>query len=163
MISFDGEGGRFNYRVGAIIIEDGRVLLCRADWEKFWYVPGGRVEIQETARDSLKRELLEELGYEGEIGRLLWVVENFFEFDGKPFHEIGLYFVASLPEDADEVRAEQFERIDEVGDKLIFRWIALDELERETIHPRFLPKGLRELPEMTEHIVHRDDMPFERA
>ena len=163
MISFESEGTRFNYRVGAIIIENGRVLLSRADWEDFWYVPGGRVEIQETARDSLKRELLEELGYEGEIGRLLWVVENFFEFDRTAFHEIGLYFTASLPEDAAGVRAEQFERIDEAGNNLIFRWIALHELDRETIHPRFLPKGLRDLPEVTEHIVHRDERPFERA
>ena len=163
MISFDSEGTRFHYRVGGIIIENERVLLCRADREDFWYVPGGRVEIRETARDSLTRELLEELGCSSEIGRLLWVVENFFEFDGTAFHEVGLYFVASLPEDADGVRAAEFERTDEVGTNLVFRWIALEELERETIHPRFLPKGLRDLPEVTEHVVPRDDVPFERA
>jgi ADP-ribose pyrophosphatase YjhB (NUDIX family) len=163
MISFDSDGTRFHYRVGAIIIEDGHVLLCRADWEDFWYVPGGRVEIRETAGDSLQRELREELGCEGEIGRLLWLIENFFTFDGTAFHEIGLYFVASLPKDANGLRAAEFKRTDEVGTDLIFRWIALKELERETIHPTFLIKGLRDLPAVTEHIVHRDEKPFERA
>jgi len=163
MISFDRDGTRFHYRVGAIIIEEERVLLCRADWEAFWYVPGGRVEIRETARDSLGREVAEELGCEAKIGRMVWTMENFFEFDGTSFHEIGLYFVASLPEAVNELRSAEFERIDEAGNNLVFRWVALEELERETIHPTFLVKGLRDLPEVTEHIVHWDEKRFERA
>jgi len=139
------------------------VLLCRADWEDFWYVPGGRVEIRETARDSLRRELVEELGCAGEIGRLLWVVENFFEFDGRTYHEVGMYFAASLPKEVDGLRAAEFERTDEAGNNLVFRWIALDAMEGETILPSFLDKRLRDLPEVTEHIVHRDERPFERA
>ncbi|MCH8813740.1 MAG: NUDIX hydrolase [Chloroflexi bacterium] len=155
MISFDSDGTRFNYRVGAIIIEDGRVLLSRADWEDFWYVPGGRVEIRETGRDALSRELREELGCEANVGRLLWMAESFFEAEGTPFHEIGLYFLASLPEEADELRTAEFERIDEAGNNVIFRWIALDELGPETVLPSFLVEGLRDLPAVTEHIVHR--------
>jgi 8-oxo-dGTP pyrophosphatase MutT (NUDIX family) len=121
------------------------------------------VEVGETSPDSLQRELIEELGCEGEIGQLLWVIENFFEFEGRAFHEVGLHFAASLPKGADGLRAEQFERRDEVGNDLIFRWIALDELDRHTILPSFLVKGLRDLPKVPEHIVHRDERPFERA
>lgn len=144
MISFDSEGTRFNYRVGGIIIEDGSVLLNRGEQEEFWYVPGGRVEIGETASDALGRELREELGCEADVGRLLWMAENFFETDGTAWHEIGMYFAASLPEDAAGLRAEQFERREDSGIRLTFRWIALNELERETILPRFLVKGLQD-------------------
>lgn len=163
MISFDIDGARFNYRVGAIIVENGRVLLSREEGQDFWYLPGGRGEIRETARESLRRELAEELGCEAEIGRMVWTMENFFEFDGTPFHEVGLYFLASLPETARELRVQQFERNDESETRLIFRWTALEELGTETVLPSFLVEGLRNLPETTEHIVHADEKPFRRA
>lgn len=162
MISFDGEGARFNYRVAAVIIEDGRVLLSRAEWEDFWYLPGGRVEMGETAHDSLGRELREELGVHVDIGRLVWVLENFFEFDGTAFHEIGLYFEVSLPEATDDLCAE-FERADHDGRRLLFRWVPVGELESVRILPEFLVSGLRDIPNETAHVVHRDDEPFERA
>jgi ADP-ribose pyrophosphatase YjhB (NUDIX family) len=139
------------------------VLLSREEGQDFWYLPGGRVEIRETARDSLRRELAEELGCEAEIGRMVWTMENFFEFDGTEFHEVGLYFVATLPEAARELRVQEFERNDESETRLIFRWIELDELGAETVLPSFLVEGLRNLPECTEHVVHRDERPFERA
>lgn len=161
MISFDGEGIRFNYRVAGIVIEDDRVLVGRADWEDFWYLPGGRVEFGETAQVSLQREVREELGCEPDIGRLTWVLENFFEFDGTPFHEVGLYFMASLPEGAD-LRANEFERMD--GDtRLLFRWVPIAELGSVRLLPSFLVAGLADLPNEAWHVVWRDERPLRRA
>jgi ADP-ribose pyrophosphatase YjhB (NUDIX family) len=162
VISFDSEGVRFNYRVAGIVIEGGRVLLSRADWEDFWYLPGGRVEMREEARESLSREMAEELGTTVEIGRLVWVLENFFEFDGTPFHEIGMYFDASLPDASPAIKADEFERDDE-GTRLIFRWVRVDELGDLRLLPAFLVQGLREIPEETAHVVWRDDEPLRRA
>lgn len=163
MISFDGEGARFNYRVAGIAVEDGRVLVGRADWEDFWYLPGGRVEMREAARESLAREMREELGLRAEIGRLVWVIENFFEFEGTPFHEIGLYFDVSLPDGAPGVRADEFERRDDGGELLIFRWVPVNGLGSIRVLPSFLVDGLREMPGETAHVVCRDDEPFRRA
>jgi hypothetical protein len=42
MIVFSIGSWRFTYRVGAIIIRDGHVLLMRMTAEDFWFVPGGR-------------------------------------------------------------------------------------------------------------------------
>lgn len=162
MISFDGEGGRFNYRVAGIVVENGRVLVGRADWEDFWYLPGGRVEMSEEARESLAREMQEELGARVEIGRLVWVLENFFEFDGTTFHEIGLYFDVSLTDGSPEIRADEFERDDE-GTRLIFRWVPLDDLGSIRLLPSFLVDALRNVPEETAHVVCRDEEPFERS
>ncbi|MDD7932198.1 NUDIX domain-containing protein [Actinomycetospora straminea] len=53
--------------VGALLVRDGRVLLCRRRADRAWYpgawdVPGGHVEPGESARDALARECVEELG-----------------------------------------------------------------------------------------------------
>ena len=45
-----------------MIIDYGRILLHRADYEDFWSLPGGRVEMLEDSREALRREMLEELG-----------------------------------------------------------------------------------------------------
>lgn len=162
MISFDGEGVRFNYRVAGIVIENGRVLVGRADWEDFWYLPGGRVEFGEPSVDSLRRELREEMDAEVEIGRLVWVLENFFEFDGTPFHEVGLYFTASLASDAPDLRADAFER-DDKGTRLLFRWVPVSELNAVRLLPSFFVTGLAKLPGEATHVVWRDEKPFLRS
>jgi hypothetical protein len=45
---------------------------------------------------------------------------------------------------------------DEEGLRLIFKWHPLDELEKITLYPTFLRKGLNSIPQITEHIVHTD-------
>lgn len=88
----------FNYRIAAVIFHDGRVLLHRAEPDVYWALPGGRAALMEAATDSLRRELREELGCKVAVGRLLWVMENISTQPGPRFHELGLYFLARLPE-----------------------------------------------------------------
>ena len=50
--------GRFNFRVGAVIVRDGRLLGVH-DWEDgdgFHYLPGGRVRLHETLEEALCRK-----------------------------------------------------------------------------------------------------------
>src|SRR5689334_20866446 len=98
MIRFDQGNYRFNYRVVGVAIHDGRVLLHQGEGESFWTLPGGRAELGESAEQTLQREMREELEIEIEIVRLLWVVENFFRFDQKNYHELSLYFLMRLPD-----------------------------------------------------------------
>ena len=44
MITFNAGAWRFKYRVGGVLVRDGQVLLMRIGSEKFWFVPGGRIE-----------------------------------------------------------------------------------------------------------------------
>ncbi len=56
----------------AAIIRDGRLLIARRiegeGTAGLWELPGGKVEPGETPEQCLKRELLEELGIEAEVG-----------------------------------------------------------------------------------------------
>ncbi len=73
----------FQMRVAGIAFRNGHVLVHRATHEKFWTFPSGRAEIGERSEETLAREMVEELGAEVSVGRLLWVVENFFHYEGK--------------------------------------------------------------------------------
>jgi ADP-ribose pyrophosphatase YjhB (NUDIX family) len=51
--------------VGAAVIEDGRILLVRRGHEPLkgeWSLPGGALELGETLRQGVMREVLEETG-----------------------------------------------------------------------------------------------------
>ncbi len=63
-ITFKTEEGKFNYRTGAIIIREGKLLAMR-DKSPYYYLPGGRVHLHERVEDAVLREVREELGVEG--------------------------------------------------------------------------------------------------
>ena len=162
MISFEREGIRFNYRTVGVCVEDGWVLLHRAERDDFWSLPGGRVEMGEESAGALRRELREELGEESaaEVGRLLWVVENFFALDGTPHLELGLYYAITLPPGSawrDTTREHAGIEDDLEGPlRLIFRWFPLAALDDLPLYPAFLRAALPRLPAQTERIVNRD-------
>jgi 8-oxo-dGTP pyrophosphatase MutT (NUDIX family) len=128
-----------------------RVLLQRVANVDFWFLPGGRVELFESAQDALRREIQEELGVDAEIGRLLWVVENFFSMEGHLYHELGLYFGIDVPPTLQ--RDGEFAAFDR-SIQLVMRWLPLDDLPE--VRPGFLQQGLREPPAQTAHIVFHD-------
>ena len=65
--------------VGAIIIEDGRVLLAergREPLKGYWSLPGGAVETGETLAQAVRRETLEETGLEIEPVSVIEIFER---------------------------------------------------------------------------------------
>lgn len=159
MIRFDQGNRRFNYRIVGVAIHDDAVLLHRADQESFWTLPGGRAEHGETAEQTIKREMLEELETDVHVDRLLWVVENFFEYDGLSYHELALYFLIRFPQGTAPLRTDAFDRID-AGVTFKFRWfpVRCDELEELPLFPQFLSRGLTDLPRSVVHIVERETL-----
>ena len=67
-LTFSLSGGCFNCRVAAVIVRDGKILAMQDDRSPYWYLPGGRVRLGETAQQALGRELEEELGAAGAVG-----------------------------------------------------------------------------------------------
>ena len=95
-ISFHTEEGRFNYRVCAVIVKGGRLLIMKDDALPYYYLPGGRVKLRETAEEALVREMSEELGAAVRPVRPLWLNQAFFTEDVTKefYHEICLYYLA---------------------------------------------------------------------
>ena len=159
MIRFDQGNHRFNYRIVGIALHNHQVLLHRTPDEAFWTFPGGRAELGETAAQTLRREMREELAADIEIIRLLWVVENFFEYDEKPYHELALYFLMRLPDDSPYLDQSQSHAGQEAEPKLIFQWFPneADTLTGLPLLPSFLQTALQQLPITTTHLVHFDE------
>ena len=60
-ISFKAGNEKFNYRVCAMIISDGKILAMQDERSPYYYLPGGRVMLGETAEEAVIREVQEEL------------------------------------------------------------------------------------------------------
>jgi 8-oxo-dGTP diphosphatase len=67
--------------VGGVVIRDGRTLLIRRGSEPLkgeWSIPGGMLEVGETLKEGVTRELLEETGLKVSVGELIEVFERIF-------------------------------------------------------------------------------------
>lgn len=86
----------------AVVVRDGCVLLGRNDRGE-WELPGGRMELGETTRQTLVRELQEETGLEVTVGPLL-LAEPFEVAPGKT-----VFIVAYAADAADQplLRSEE--------------------------------------------------------
>ena len=65
--------------VGAVIVHEGRVVLVKRRYEPLagqWSIPGGAVEIGETLEACVAREMLEETGFEVEVGPVIEVLDR---------------------------------------------------------------------------------------
>ena len=57
-ISFKVNNEKFNYRVCAMIISDNKILAMHDERSPYFYLPGGRVELGETAEHACKKVII---------------------------------------------------------------------------------------------------------
>jgi ADP-ribose pyrophosphatase YjhB (NUDIX family) len=109
--------------VGAIIVEDGRVVLVKRGHPPLlgeWSIPGGVLEIGEMLRHAAVREALEETGLTVEPGEILGVYDRVIrEGERTRYHYVLIDFLCrrlsgelKAGSDADEVRWFKREDID---------------------------------------------------
>lgn len=146
-ISFNTGNDKFNYRVCAMIISNGKILAMRDERAPYYYLPGGRVAMGETAENAVIRELQEELGVTPKILRPLWLNQAFFteDVDKLRYHEICIYFLMDTTDTALLSRGERF-TTKEGTRTHNFEWLAFEQLKDEYFYPEFLKKDIFNLP-----------------
>ena len=131
----------FVCRSCAVIRNGDKVLFQKRKNDKYYALPGGKIEVLETVKDALKRELIEELGIEVEVKDIVSVVENFFEFNNEKVHQYIFSYEVKLLDDKYN-NLDEFEGIETLKE-VIFKWFDIDELDEEFIKPNYLVKQLK--------------------
>ena len=147
-ISYQEGGGKFNYRVCAVMVHERKLLAMRDERSPYYYLPGGRVKLGETAEDAVLRELREELGISAAIRRPLWLNQGFFteDVDQLRYHELCLYFLMDFTGTDLLARGQSFRR-DEGVHSHQFTWLPFESLSDAYFYPIFLKKEIFHLPE----------------
>lgn len=131
----------------AIIINDGRMLLTENtddDGNLYYLIPGGGQNHNETITDALKRECMEEIGAEIEVGDILFVYEYIEDrhdkvICGKGFHQVDMLFDCSLITPIDlQVASKQDES--QIG----IKWMDAEMIKSSDIRPNCIRETLYE-------------------
>lgn len=142
------------FRVAGVMIKDGKILLQSDQYNDFWTLPGGSVKFSESAINALKREFQEELEANITVERLLFIIENAFEFEEQDYHGLELYFLIT-PLGSEEIFAqEKFYGIEidffpeKYGElKLTYQWFHPSEFDSIEIRPKILKEALSNIPD----------------
>jgi 8-oxo-dGTP pyrophosphatase MutT (NUDIX family) len=110
-----------------VAVKDGKILLCKAKCGSSTYLPGGHIELGETGREALVREIKEETGLNSTTGRFLGVVENSFVQKGKKHSEINLVYELDVESPDGSVSAAE--------DWIEFEWRELADLDAANLLP----------------------------
>lgn len=150
---FTNENNWFRFRAGAIIVEDGCVLLAKNEKDDYYYSVGGGVHMNEKAEDAVKREVFEETGVHYEVDRLAVIHENFFDgsgciLDGLHCHEIAFFYLMK-PRGTKEIHSDSYTH----GVRENMYWIPIEDLHKYTAFPSFLKDYLSKEHTSIEHIV----------
>jgi 8-oxo-dGTP diphosphatase len=114
-------------RGAASIVRADQILLVehRKHGQRYWVLPGGRLEGHETLDAALRRELKEELRLEARIGPLVIVCESL----APDRHVVNLIFHAEIGEKAEP----QLDPRDAV--LAGWQWVSVDQLPRLDFRP----------------------------
>ena len=111
--------------VGAVILDEGRVLLIKRGHEPLkgeWSLPGGGLHVGETLVAAVAREVLEETGLVVQVGPMIDVVERITP-DARGATEYHFVVVDYLCQASGGALAS-------ASDADAAEWVALDDLDR---------------------------------
>ena len=131
-ITYVSNRKKFNYRVCAIIISNNKILAMHDERSPYFYLPGGRVQMGETAEHAVVREVEEELNITPKIIRPLWLNQSFFteDVDKLNYHEICIYYLMDISETGLLEKGERF-TLHEGHHIHDFEWLAFERLQDE--------------------------------
>ena len=142
-ISIDVEDYKLNIRAGIVIIHNNKLLVHRNINSDHYALPGGRIAIGENSEETVKREILEEMGKEIETVGYISTIENFFEMNNKKYHEIMFVYKAEFVNEKDKLLEDTIKNI-EGKDYLQYEWLDISKIEEYPILPKVIKEILKE-------------------
>jgi 8-oxo-dGTP diphosphatase len=121
----------FRPSVYGIIRNDDKICICKnKSNNKIWF-PGGGIDIGETRKEALVREIKEEAGLENvQVGKLLGAFESFFYYQPKDIAmQAFLFFYECF---AQETILKTNDEIDD-DEAIDFQWISIDKLKKDDL------------------------------
>lgn len=127
----------------AVIIEDNKLLaIKKRDKDGYYFIlPGGGQEHGENLHQTLKRECIEEINVDVEIGNLIFIREyigkhhEHFEFDSD-VHQIEYMFICKVIQDSKEIGNGIIPDDGQIG----VEWLDLSELLNYRLYPQTMRK-----------------------
>lgn len=147
-VSFKIGNEKFNYRVCAMMISDGKILAMHDERSPYYYLPGGRVAIREIAENAVIWVVREELGVTPKIVRPVWLNQVFFteNVDNLHYHELCIFLMDIT--DADLLSRYENFTTNEGGRIHIFKWLEFTKLKDDYFYPVFLEKDIFNIPDI---------------
>ena len=131
----------FNYRVSAVFKCGDKILLHHGLDKDHYTLPGGRVKDGESTITALQREMKEEMGLDTEYVRPFSFIENFFEMDGKLYHELLVTHELEFKDESIYNKKLIMPIEEEEKGKIEFIWYNVEDLDKI----QFVPIKLKEL------------------
>lgn len=135
----------FNIRVYGVLINEAKQVLVSDELIRGMYItkfPGGGLELGEGTRDCLRREFMEEMNLEVEVGEHLYTTDYYQQSAFNPDHQIiSIYYhvysdqeikvpLREKPFDFDE---EQMKIYNEKKETETFRFISWNEFSEDQL------------------------------
>jgi 8-oxo-dGTP diphosphatase len=126
-----------------IIVDQGHILLAYDPRPQpyhyyelnrdFYYLPGGHIDVQESARTALIREIKEETGLDAEIEQFLGIIEHAWSFPGDEIcchtHEINMMFKICI------TGLSLGDTVPQKEDHIAFQWMPLAHVQAIDVRP----------------------------
>ncbi|MDL2287032.1 NUDIX hydrolase [Eubacteriales bacterium OttesenSCG-928-G02] len=147
----------FGFRSSGVLNQDGKILIQRGLNDTVYALPGGHVAFGETSAETIVREYKEETGADIIAGRLIWVDESLWSWDGKDTHTVCFYHLLSVDKANTMPLDGKFKSLKTNDSELLLEWVDLTELKNIDLLPDFIKEKAANITDGIEHFVYRED------